>query len=65
MRFLPKNSLAVLNSGTTPPLRPTTLMRPPWPSIITTSLKSAPPTLSTTRSTFFGAIIAMTALRRT
>src|SRR5471030_3247002 len=64
MRFLRKNSDAVLNSGTEPPLLPTTLMQPPWPNIATTWLNSAPPTLSTAMSTFLGAIAVLTLLRR-
>src|SRR5450432_523562 len=64
MRLRRKNRLAVLNSGTAPPLRPTTLILPPLPRSAIAWLKSAPPTLSTTRSTFLSAMAVATLLRR-
>src|SRR5262249_12724518 len=64
IRFRRKNRLAVLNSGTVPPLLPTTLIRPPYPSMAITRVNREPPTLSTAMSTLFGLIAAVTAFTR-
>src|ERR1019366_543996 len=54
MRLRRKNRVAVLNSGTGPPPRPTRLIFPPYPSAATTCRNPGPATVSTTRSTLRG-----------
>ena len=62
MRFLRKKRLRVLNSGTTPPLRPTTLIFPPSPRLATSTPQKSAAHAVDDKINFLGAIAARTAL---